>query len=435
MKSILIILILSGLFVLNASVYSQNPQWIVYDWPDSMLYGRCLTIDSNDIKWIPSDCELLRFDNQNWQLLNYFSAGLDTFNLPQTVTIDKDNNKWIGFDRIMMFNNSGGLYQFDNNGNGTAYYISNSGLPHSDIYDIAIDDSSNKWIATGGGLAKFNGTTWKVYNTDNSKIPSDRLLSIAIDNSGNKWIGTRNKGLVKFDNTNWQVFNTYNPSLPGNNIRSIAIDKNQSDIWISVSNSDWPYPLLAIAKFNGDNWTIYNSEVSVEYISCMKVDENSVIWLGSSNGLVKFDSGNWTVFTRDNSGLPNDGIGDMAIDGKNNKWIISDGLVVFNENGVVSIGEKNEDFEKFPNNFNINQNYPNPFNPLTNIEFDLPKSSDVRIEVYNTAGQKIQTLLNRKMSAGSHQVEFNAQDLSSGVYFYRIEAGEFQDVKKMILLR
>jgi len=85
--------------------------------------------------------------------------------------------------------------------------------------------------------------------------------------------------------------------------------------------------------------------------------------------------------------------------------------------------------------FILYQNYPNPFNPLTTIKYDLPKPADVRIEVFNITGQKIRTLLNRKMAAGSHQVEFNAYNLSSGVYYYRIEAGEFQDVKKMILLR
>jgi hypothetical protein len=85
--------------------------------------------------------------------------------------------------------------------------------------------------------------------------------------------------------------------------------------------------------------------------------------------------------------------------------------------------------------YTLSQNYPNPFNPSTTIEFDLPKSSDVRIEIYNIAGQKIKSLVDKRMSAGSHQVEFNAQYLSSGVYFYRIEAGKFQDVKKMILLR
>jgi hypothetical protein len=88
-----------------------------------------------------------------------------------------------------------------------------------------------------------------------------------------------------------------------------------------------------------------------------------------------------------------------------------------------------------PQEFNLSQNYPNPFNPSTTIEFELPQATDVRIDVYTIAGQKIQTLLNRKMPAGDHQVDFNARNLPSGVYFYKIEAGEFQDVKKMILLR
>jgi hypothetical protein len=85
--------------------------------------------------------------------------------------------------------------------------------------------------------------------------------------------------------------------------------------------------------------------------------------------------------------------------------------------------------------FILSHNYPNPFNPSTIIEFDIPKATNVKIEVYNMAGQKIETLLSRRMPAGHHEVDFNAQKLSSGIYFYRIEAGEFQDVKKMILIK
>jgi hypothetical protein len=105
----------------------------------------------------------------------------------------------------------------------------------------------------------------------------------------------------------------------------------------------------------------------------------------------------------------------------------------WNDPTPSTINENNK--FQIPLAYKLNQNYPNPFNPKTTIEFDLPKASDVRIEVYNITGQKIQTLLNEKKPAGSHQVEFNAEKLSSGVYFYRIEAEEFQDVKKMILLK
>jgi hypothetical protein len=91
--------------------------------------------------------------------------------------------------------------------------------------------------------------------------------------------------------------------------------------------------------------------------------------------------------------------------------------------------------EVVPEDYRLAQNHPNPFNPLTTIEFDLPNASHVRIEVYNTTGQKVSTLLNKNMPAGGHRVEFDAQNFPSGIYLYRIEAGQFQAVKKMILLK
>jgi len=85
--------------------------------------------------------------------------------------------------------------------------------------------------------------------------------------------------------------------------------------------------------------------------------------------------------------------------------------------------------------YKLLQNYPNPFNPSTQISFRLPQQEHVTLEVYNTLGQNIETLLNKPMIAGNHLVEFNAKNLPSGIYFYRIEAGEFRQVKKMVLLR
>jgi len=88
-----------------------------------------------------------------------------------------------------------------------------------------------------------------------------------------------------------------------------------------------------------------------------------------------------------------------------------------------------------PNEFTLYQNYPNPFNPITNIQFTLQKSEQVKIEIYNMLGQKMETLLNKKKSAGSHKIKFKAKDLPSGIYLYRITAGEFYEMNKMILLR
>lgn len=88
-----------------------------------------------------------------------------------------------------------------------------------------------------------------------------------------------------------------------------------------------------------------------------------------------------------------------------------------------------------PKVFALKQNFPNPFNPVTKIMYDLPYAENVKIEVYNFLGQKVVILLNKKMPAGYHEIEFNGQDLSSGIYIYKINAGNFQAVKKAILLK
>jgi hypothetical protein len=86
--------------------------------------------------------------------------------------------------------------------------------------------------------------------------------------------------------------------------------------------------------------------------------------------------------------------------------------------------------------YSLAQNYPNPFNPSTQIEFSLPKQSSVTLKVYNILGQEVATLLgNTTMTGGTHSVMFNARGLASGMYFYRLQAGSFTDVKKMLLLK
>jgi len=105
-------------------------------------------------------------------------------------------------------------------------------------------------------------------------------------------------------------------------------------------------------------------------------------------------------------------------------------------NGAVSAIEDNNSFNhRVVSDFILEQNYPNPFNPSTTIKYSLSQSENVRIEIFNTLGQKIQTLLNKQMPTGHHEIEFNATNIPSGVYLYSIRAGDFYDVKKMILLR
>jgi hypothetical protein len=115
-------------------------------------------------------------------------------------------------------------------------------------------------------------------------------------------------------------------------------------------------------------------------------------------------------------------------DGKGDIW-----ANVLDWNDPVGIIDKN--MPQTPSAYNLNQNYPNPFNPTTAIGYRLSAVSDVELSIYNLLGQKIAILVNERQQAGDHQVEWDASGFATGIYYYRIEAGEFQDVKKMILLR
>lgn len=89
----------------------------------------------------------------------------------------------------------------------------------------------------------------------------------------------------------------------------------------------------------------------------------------------------------------------------------------------------------FASKYSLEQNYPNPFNPSTKITFSVPQSNFVSIEVYNSIGQKIATLLNEQMDAGNYSINFDAANLTSGMYFYKMTSGNFSEIKKMILVK
>ena len=94
-----------------------------------------------------------------------------------------------------------------------------------------------------------------------------------------------------------------------------------------------------------------------------------------------------------------------------------------------------QELEKIPLKFTLEQNYPNPFNPVTNIEFQIPKSEFVTLKIYNILGKEISTLVSKKLNPGNYRFRFEGKNLASGVYYYQLVAGEYSDLKKMILIK
>jgi hypothetical protein len=114
-------------------------------------------------------------------------------------------------------------------------------------------------------------------------------------------------------------------------------------------------------------------------------------------------------------------------------WVaLANGTVVALPENVTSI----EDFgNTIPTEFALSQNYPNPFNPSTTIRFALPSAQQVKLTIFNVLGQQVATLVNDELSAGEYTYRFNANNLVSGMYFYRIEAGSFTEIRRMMLLK
>lgn len=138
---------------------------------------------------------------------------------------------------------------------------------------------------------------------------------------------------------------------------------------------------------------------------------------GHETGLIgywKFDEGTGST-TADKTTNGNDGTISGAL------WVP----------GVTDVKDENN----FPESFSISQNYPNPFNPSTTIRYSIPNGSVVTIKVYDVLGTEVATLVNEDKSAGSYEVDFNASQLSSGIYFYKLQAGSFVETKKMILIK
>jgi hypothetical protein len=111
-------------------------------------------------------------------------------------------------------------------------------------------------------------------------------------------------------------------------------------------------------------------------------------------------------------------------------WIFDDEYEVRN-NDVTGIETEKE----IPGNYSLFQNYPNPFNPTTIIQYNVLSFGKVVLKVYDLLGREVATLVDKQQNAGQYSVFFNASRLSSGVYFYKIQAGSYTETKKMMLIK
>jgi Secretion system C-terminal sorting domain/Beta-propeller repeat len=347
---------------------------------------------------------------------------------------------------------------------GNCLWANHAGGDNSDeIWGIAVDSNGNSYV-TGfiwSATARFDTIQLKNYANSNhwaqtfiakydingnclwAKQPvgysGDQGYGISIDANGNSYVTGTFQGSIAFDTTNltsygdWDMFLT-KYDTKGNVIWAKQAGGGSTDLGgnVSVDSKSNSYitghfsDTAAFGSFHIISRGGYDMFVA-------KYDRNgNCIWVQQAGG----------EYTDDGHGVSVDANGNCYITGiytgtatfgpfqlSATQWgafiakIPSSTLAVKNEIDVI------------PKEYSLQQNYPNPFNPNTVISYSLPLASNVKLIVYNSIGQTVKVLENEYKNVGNYSVNFNASALPSGIYFYKLEVGQFTKVKKMILLK
>jgi len=155
---------------------------------------------------------------------------------------------------------------------------------------------------------------------------------------------------------------------------------------------------------------------------------------GTEGGGVYLSTDSGTSWTVVNAGLMNTNVQSLVVIGTN-LFAGTNGAGVWRRPLTEMITSVERMSDQLPEGYALHRNYPNPFNPSTTIAFSLPHTGFVTLKVFNTLGQEVATLVSQELSAGYYETSFDAAGLGSGIYFYRLTAGAFTEIKQMVLMK
>lgn len=313
------------------------------------------------------------------------------------------------------------------------------------VGDITFVDEQIGYVLMS--LNEYN--EYHVFKTINA---GDSWEDIATIESGGYFSG----GMVFFDENNGYIAG---PRIKVDGVYYFWL-KTTSDggiTWEDGTINNYPEQ-MDVASFNSTAKINDNTAITVCKKAILKTSDKGKTWEYIDHGVADID----TSFSRIA------GMGDVYIIGLSDAsliiskdsgetWTVDDSKIdeytyksiVFNSEGNPLLGTYDgsilkydlvtdvEDFdsEELITNYSLVQNHPNPFNPTTNISFTIPEQGNVKLNVYNILGEIVSELVNKNLEAGSHQYQFNAKNLTSGIYFYSISVNGFSEVKKMNLIK
>ncbi|MBS1494800.1 MAG: T9SS type A sorting domain-containing protein [Bacteroidetes bacterium] len=358
------------------------------------------------------------------QGLNWVRSNIGYNNLTSSFFINSQTG-YIGSEKSK-------LYKTTNSGN--SWDTISLPFPHPDprtIYSIYFIDSNIGFAGSETYIYKTTnaGLNWKnVFETGSNIINSIHFINSTTGYFYNyKW---------SYSPGNPSYYMIYKSTNSGDNWNSIYYETNLNTVAGSVKfiSSDIGYRNLGGAVYKtlngGLNWfPILNYSDGTE----IKILPNSIIYLGSykstNNGV------NWTVYETKVQTIKDiqyiNNLTGFLIGGNGGAILrtTDGGEIISSVYGITS--------NEITDNFSLHQNYPNPFNPSTVIRYQLSVAGFITLKVFDLLGKEVAALVNEKQNAGSYSVDFNSTEfnLPSGIYFYTLNAGEFKETRKMILIK
>ncbi|MFC2103378.1 T9SS type A sorting domain-containing protein [Bacteroidota bacterium] len=338
------------------------------------------------------------------------------FNNPESVVYDTLNNRY-----LISNVGSGNIVQIENSGD-TSFF---STVLTRTLGLVIVGDIL--FVTDFSGVVGFDLTTDQIVMT--IPIPGmDILNDITADTSGYLFVtdsGNGNIYRVKISNQSSEtiVSSIYWPN-------GILYDEYNNRIIFCAFGSNVPIRAIDIENFSVSTVTTTN----FSDLDGLSMDGGGYIYVSSwgSGSVYRYDNAFSSQPELISSG--HNGPADIFYNKINNVLVVPN----FNDNTVDfipvipnSLVENNSP----PQKFELSQNFPNPFNPTTKINYYIPEGSFVSLKVYDVLGNEIIVLVNEELQAGHHEIEFNGNGLSNGVYIYQINANDIVETKKMILIK
>jgi hypothetical protein len=319
-----------------------------------------------------------------------------------------------------------------------SWTAANEGLPKDTLFDSTIRcahvfclllDGTNLFAGTDRGvfLSTNAGKNWTQTALTESEV--NVVLSLAVSGR-NLFAGTERTvpfpqgGGVFRSTNNGTTWSAVNAGLEDPTIWSLAV--SGKNLFAGTDGG------IYLTTDGGTSWSAVNTGFEGGLIWSLAVHGTN-LFAGTSHGVL-LSTNNGTSWSSVNTGLIDNDVQCLAASGTSLFAGTMD-AGVWRRPLSEMITSVPISAATLPTAFTLQQNYPNPFNPSTTIKFELPKISVVRLSVFDMLGREVSVLVNERKEAGYHEVKFDGSGLSSGVYFYRIQAGSYVETRKLLLLR